>query len=834
MALVALDPLEQVDPLAGRDPSDPRDPLDPLADLLAARAGEPATAARAQGSTPAGRSSTSTASAPGLAVTGELERPLPAEIAARLGVDALWSHQARAIDLARAGRSVVVATGTASGKSLCYQVPIAEAAAAPVRRGTALLVFPTKALAHDQLRALSQRDFPGVVAGAYDGDTGNEERAWIRRHATVVLTNPEMLHSGVLPHHDRWATFLGRLRYVVVDELHVFRGHLRLARRPPAAPAAAAVPPLRRRPDVRVLLGHDRPARAAGRGAVRPAGGGRGRRRVAPGRAPGGGVEPPAARRGHRGTGVAQRRDGGAGRRAGALGPEDHRLLPRPAGHRGGGGRRAAPAAVAPAPPGRRPTGAATWPRSAGPSRTSSSAGASTAWSPPARSSWASTSAASTPWCSTASRARSPRSGSRRGGPAASGQPSAAVLVAGSDQLDQWMAAHPAELVEPPARAGGRQPRQPVRGRRPPALRRPREAADARRRALLARPARRRRAAPGPRRPGGGARAGSRAGARRRCTRAAGGRRTASGCASARAARWRCARRTARRSAPSSWRGRCEQAHPGASYLHAGQSWRVVDLDLDGRTAIVEPDDGGTYTVARTDVDIRVTGCDARRRGRRAGGGAGRRRGAPAGDRLPAQGRHHGRVAGRRAARPAAVDADHPGVLVPRARGAARRGRRRPARRPRSPARRRARRHRRAAAVHDLRPLGRRRRVDAAPARHRRPGDRHLRRLPGRRRRGRAGLRGGRAPRAHDGRRDRGVPVPRRAARRACSRPSAATATTRSTRRGRWPCSTRSGPDGGADRRHGAAVIAPPASSPRTAGRRRRRWPISGRRSGTR
>ncbi len=154
---------------------------------------------------------------------GELARPLPTVVAERLG-GPLWSHQAAAIDLARAGRSVVVATGTASGKSRCYQVPLAEAAVAPVRPGTALLLFPTKALAHDQLRALTALDFPGVVAGAYDGDASPEERTWIRKHASVVLTNPEMLHGGLLPHHERWATFLGRLRYVVIDELHAFRG----------------------------------------------------------------------------------------------------------------------------------------------------------------------------------------------------------------------------------------------------------------------------------------------------------------------------------------------------------------------------------------------------------------------------------------------------------------------------------------------------------------------------------------------------------------------------------------------------------------------------------
>ena len=154
---------------------------------------------------------------------GVLARPLPAAVADRVP-GPLWAHQAEAIDLARSGRSVVVATGTASGKSLCYQLPIGEAVAAPVRPGTALVLFPTKALAHDQLRALTALDLPGVVAGAYDVDAGPEERTWIRKSATVVLTNPEMLHAGILPHHERWATFLGRLRYVVIDELHAFRG----------------------------------------------------------------------------------------------------------------------------------------------------------------------------------------------------------------------------------------------------------------------------------------------------------------------------------------------------------------------------------------------------------------------------------------------------------------------------------------------------------------------------------------------------------------------------------------------------------------------------------
>lgn len=158
---------------------------------------------------------------------GRLARELPERVWAglgRLGIEDLWSHQAEAIDAARAGQSVAVASGTASGKSLCYQVPIAEAATHPVRPGTALLVYPTKALAHDQLGALAALNLDGLLPGAYDGDCSPEERTWVRRHANVVLTNPEMLHCALLPHHGRWATFLMRLRYVVIDELHTFRG----------------------------------------------------------------------------------------------------------------------------------------------------------------------------------------------------------------------------------------------------------------------------------------------------------------------------------------------------------------------------------------------------------------------------------------------------------------------------------------------------------------------------------------------------------------------------------------------------------------------------------
>jgi len=153
-----------------------------------------------------------------------LERPLPDPIRAAIGDEPLWSHQAEAIDLARRGNNVVIATGTASGKSRAFQLPIAEAVIDPIKPGTALILYPTKALAHDQLRALAAIGFPDLVAGAYDGDASPQEKAWIRDNANVLLTNPEMLHGGLLPRHAKWDALLMRLRYVVIDELHVLRG----------------------------------------------------------------------------------------------------------------------------------------------------------------------------------------------------------------------------------------------------------------------------------------------------------------------------------------------------------------------------------------------------------------------------------------------------------------------------------------------------------------------------------------------------------------------------------------------------------------------------------
>jgi DEAD/DEAH box helicase domain-containing protein len=140
----------------------------------------------------------------------------------RSGIAAPWSHQSEAADLAWSGQSVVVATGTASGKSLCYLLPALTAARAG--SGTTIYVAPTKALAADQLRAIESLGVDGVRAATYDGDTPMEERDWARRHADVVLTNADMLHHNLLPGHQRWATTLRRLRFVVVDECHHYRG----------------------------------------------------------------------------------------------------------------------------------------------------------------------------------------------------------------------------------------------------------------------------------------------------------------------------------------------------------------------------------------------------------------------------------------------------------------------------------------------------------------------------------------------------------------------------------------------------------------------------------
>jgi DEAD/DEAH box helicase domain-containing protein len=141
------------------------------------------------------------------------------------GIDALYEHQATAIDTLANGSHVVVATGAASGKSLCYQLPILHSLLLN-RTDRALLLFPTKALAQDQLRSIRSLSQSGVTARVeiFDGDTPREVRSQIKRSAQVVITNPDMLHLGILPNHRTWTRLFRELRYVVLDEAHVYRG----------------------------------------------------------------------------------------------------------------------------------------------------------------------------------------------------------------------------------------------------------------------------------------------------------------------------------------------------------------------------------------------------------------------------------------------------------------------------------------------------------------------------------------------------------------------------------------------------------------------------------
>ena len=139
-----------------------------------------------------------------------------------IGVKEPWTHQAAAAELAWSGRSVVVATGTASGKSLAYLLPALSSALRG--EGTTLYLAPTKALAGDQLRAIGELELSDLRAATYDGDTPFDERDWARRHADIVLTNPDMAHHALLPGHVRWSTFLKKLRFVVIDECHGYRG----------------------------------------------------------------------------------------------------------------------------------------------------------------------------------------------------------------------------------------------------------------------------------------------------------------------------------------------------------------------------------------------------------------------------------------------------------------------------------------------------------------------------------------------------------------------------------------------------------------------------------
>lgn len=164
------------------------------------------------------------------AVYGEVFPPLPPMIDMLLdakGIEKLYSHQAEAINAVRDGENAVIVTGTASGKTLCYHLPVLESFIND-RNARALFLYPTKALAQDQLKALirltENLPEPKPVMGTYDGDTPVYSRKKLRDSGNFILTNPDMLHQGILPKHPGWSGFFGNLKFVVLDEIHTYRG----------------------------------------------------------------------------------------------------------------------------------------------------------------------------------------------------------------------------------------------------------------------------------------------------------------------------------------------------------------------------------------------------------------------------------------------------------------------------------------------------------------------------------------------------------------------------------------------------------------------------------
>jgi DEAD/DEAH box helicase domain-containing protein len=139
------------------------------------------------------------------------------------GITYLWQHQRDALEAWHSGDNLIVATGTASGKSLCYQIPILQSVATNPKV-KALYISPTKALAHDQARALSEFGVDAAYICTFDGDSDQQERKWAREHANVLITNPDMLHHGILPRHETWQHFFRNLEVIAIDECHLYRG----------------------------------------------------------------------------------------------------------------------------------------------------------------------------------------------------------------------------------------------------------------------------------------------------------------------------------------------------------------------------------------------------------------------------------------------------------------------------------------------------------------------------------------------------------------------------------------------------------------------------------
>ena len=173
-----------------------------------------------------------------------------------MGISRLYSHQAEAINHLAGGDNVIVSTSTASGKSLCYHLPSLATILAR-RTSRVLYMFPTKALAHDQLASIGEMVPPGesIACNAYDGDTPIPNRRDIRRNSDIIVTNPDMLHTAILPFHRGWAQFLRNLKFVVVDEAHYYRGVLGAHVAMIVAAAPAGLPRVRRCSTVRALLG---------------------------------------------------------------------------------------------------------------------------------------------------------------------------------------------------------------------------------------------------------------------------------------------------------------------------------------------------------------------------------------------------------------------------------------------------------------------------------------------------------------------------------------------------------------------------------------------------
>src|SRR5215831_17952821 len=171
------------------------------------------------------------------------------------GIEMLYTHQGEALDVLGKGGHCVVVTPTASGKTLCYNLPVLQGLLTESAT-RALYLYPTKALAQDQLAELEElgRALPALRIHTYDGDTPQDARRAVRGRANVVLTNPDMLHAGILPHHTKWIGLFQNLRYVIIDELHTYRG-VREPSRERAAPAPAYLPALRRRAAVHLHVG---------------------------------------------------------------------------------------------------------------------------------------------------------------------------------------------------------------------------------------------------------------------------------------------------------------------------------------------------------------------------------------------------------------------------------------------------------------------------------------------------------------------------------------------------------------------------------------------------